>query len=172
MTRPARGDRSDAKGDDVIIETRHPAPRNQVLFRRHRFPAANVSCLVRTELRLRSGLPRLFTLCSKSSYLFASTSAVVSNGAFVRAFFKSIENHLDNNPYKVMLASGDRTCAIARWTGKMIGPWRGLDGKVHAATGKTFEFEFCTVAHWKNGEIVEEKLFYDQVGLLRQIGVL
>ncbi len=32
--------------------------------------------------------------------------------------------------------------------------------------------KFCTVAHWKNGEIVEENLFYDQVGFLRQIGVL
>jgi hypothetical protein len=29
-----------------------------------------------------------------------------------------------------------------------------------------------TVAHWKNGEIVEEKLFYDLVGLLKQIGVM
>ena len=28
--------------------------------------------------------------------------------------------------------------------------------------------EFCTVAHWKNGEIIEEKLFYDFVGLLKQ----
>ena len=25
--------------------------------------------------------------------------------------------------------------------------------------------------HWKDGEIVEEKLFYDQVGLMKQIGV-
>ena len=32
--------------------------------------------------------------------------------------------------------------------------------------------EFCTVAHWKNGEIIEEKLFYDFVGLLKQIGVV
>ena len=88
------------------------------------------------------------------------------------AFFRSIENHLENNPYKVMFASGDWTCTIAKWKGKMIGPWQGLDGKVHAATGKTFELEFCTVARWKNGEIVEENLFYDQVGFLRQIGVL
>jgi len=88
------------------------------------------------------------------------------------AFFKSIENHLDNNPYRVMFGSGDWTCTIARWKGKMIGPWKGLDGKVHEATGKTFELQFCTVAHWKNGEIVEENLFYDQVGFLRQIGVL
>jgi hypothetical protein len=40
----------------------------------------------------------------------------------------------------------------------MIGPWKGLDGKVHDATGKTFELEFCTVARWQNGEIVEENL--------------
>ena len=37
---------------------------------------------------------------------------------------------------------------------------------------KKFHIEFCTVAHWKNGEIVEEKLFYDLVGLLKQIGVM
>lgn len=89
-----------------------------------------------------------------------------------QAFFKSIENHLENNPYRVMFASGDWTCTIARWKGKMIGPWTGLDGKVHEATGKTFDLEFCTVARWQNGEIVEENLFYDQVGFLRQIGVL
>jgi len=27
----------------------------------------------------------------------------------------------------------------------MIGPWKGLDGKVHDATGKAFDLEFCTV---------------------------
>jgi len=74
------------------------------------------------------------------------------------AFFKSIENHLENNPYRVMFGSGDWTCTIARWKGKMIGPWMGLDGKMHDATGKTFELEFCTVARWKDGEIIEENL--------------
>jgi hypothetical protein len=39
------------------------------------------------------------------------------------------------------------------------------------ATNKQFELEFCTVAHWKNGEIIEEKLFYDLVGLLKQLGI-
>ena len=88
------------------------------------------------------------------------------------AFFRSIENQLENNPYRVMIASGDWTCTIAKWKGKMVGSWTGLDGQVHPPTGKTFELEFCTVAHWKDGEIVEENLFYDQVGFLRQIGVL
>jgi len=43
----------------------------------------------------------------------------------------------------------------------------GPDGKLIAPTNKKFHIEFCTVAHWKNGEIVEEKLFYDLVGLLK-----
>jgi ketosteroid isomerase-like protein len=88
------------------------------------------------------------------------------------AFVKSIENHLENDPYRVMFGSGDWTCTIAKWKGRMVGPWQGLDGKVHEATGKTFELQFCTVARWQDGAIVEENLFYDQVGFLRQIGVL
>jgi len=40
------------------------------------------------------------------------------------AFIKSTENHLDNDPYRVMFGSGDWTCTIARWKGKMIGPWK------------------------------------------------
>lgn len=88
------------------------------------------------------------------------------------AFLKAIENQLENNRYGVMFGSGDCTCTIARRKGKMIDPWKGLDGNVHAATGKTFELEFCSVARWKNGQIIEEDLFYDQVGFLRQIGAL
>src|SRR5262249_53979104 len=88
------------------------------------------------------------------------------------AFLKTVENHLDSNPYRAMLGSGDWTCTIARWKGKMIVPWKDLQGTVHDATGKALELEFCRVARWTNGEIVEENLFYDQVGFLRQIGVL
>lgn len=100
------------------------------------------------------------------------TRGIEAHQAESVAFFKSIENHLDNNPYRVMIASGDWTCTIARWTGRMIGPLMGLDGKMHPATNKPFELQFCTVARWKDGAIVEENLFYDQVGLLRQIGIL
>ncbi len=53
----------------------------------------------------------------------------------------------------------------------MIGPMT-MDGKTIPATNKSFNLEFCTVARWKDGEIVEEKLFYDQVSFLRQIGVM
>jgi hypothetical protein len=88
-------------------------------------------------------------------------------------FFKSFpDNHIDNDPYKVLFGQDDWTCSIARFTGTMKGPMKGPDGNMIPATNKRFEIEFCTVAHWENGEIVEEKLFYDLVGMLRQIGVM
>jgi ketosteroid isomerase-like protein len=54
----------------------------------------------------------------------------------------------------------------------MKGPMKGADGKEIQPTNKKFKIEFCTVAHWKDGEIIEEKLFYDLVGLMRQIGLM
>ncbi len=81
------------------------------------------------------------------------------------------DNRVHNRPYRVFFASGDWTCSIARFTGTMKGPMMGPDGKEIPPTHKSFEVDFCTVAHWANGEIVEENLFYDVVGLMRQIGV-
>ena len=87
-------------------------------------------------------------------------------------FFKSIENHIENDPYKIQFGQGEWTCTVARWKGKMVGPMKMPDGRVVSPTGKTFDLEFCTVARWKDGEIVEEKLFYDQMSFLKQIGVM
>jgi ketosteroid isomerase-like protein len=87
-------------------------------------------------------------------------------------FFKTFpDNHLINNPYKILFGQGDWTCTIADFTGTMKGPMKGADGKLIPPTNKSFKIEFCTVAHWKDGEIVEERLFYDLVGLLKQIGL-
>ena len=89
------------------------------------------------------------------------------------SFFKTFpDQHLVNNPYKTMIAQGDWTCTIAEFTGTMTGPMKMADGIVIPPTNKSFKVDFCTVAHWKNGEIVEENLFYDLMGMLRQIGVM
>ena len=68
-----------------------------------------------------------------------------------REFFKTFpDNHLINRPYKILFA----------------------DGKTIPPTNKSFHVEFCTVATWnEKGEITEERLFYDLVGLMRQIGL-
>jgi hypothetical protein len=49
---------------------------------------------------------------------------------------------------------------------------KGLDGKIIQPTNKKFHIEFCTIAHWEDEIILEERLFYDLVGMLAQIGVM
>ncbi len=88
-------------------------------------------------------------------------------------FFKTFpDNHLVNNPYKIFFGQDDWTCSVADFTGTMKGHMKGSDGKIIPPTNKKFHIEFCTVAHWKNNEIVEEKLFYDLVGMMKQIGLM
>jgi hypothetical protein len=48
----------------------------------------------------------------------------------------------------------------------------GLNGKAIQPTYKIFYLEFCTIATWNKGKIVEERLFYDSVGMITQIGAL
>jgi len=43
------------------------------------------------------------------------------------------------------------------------------DGTIVQPTNKRFHIDFCTVAHWnEQGQIVEENLFYDLMGMLKQ----
>jgi hypothetical protein len=86
-------------------------------------------------------------------------------------FFKTFDNKLENNPYKILFSDGDYTCSVADWTATMIGPMKTPDGKIIQPTHKTAKLEFCTVATWKNNEITEERLFYDVVGMMRQLGL-
>ena len=86
-------------------------------------------------------------------------------------FFKAFpDNHIENNPYKVIFGQGEWTCSIANFSGTHTRSMVGEDGKTISPTNKKFHIEFCTVAHWKNGQIIEEKLFYDLVGMMRQLG--
>lgn len=89
------------------------------------------------------------------------------------AFFKAFpDNKVGNRPYKIFFGHGDYTCSVADFTGTFRGRMTGPDGKVIPPTGKKFKVEFCTVAHWKKGEIVEERLFYDKISLMQQIGLM
>lgn len=87
-------------------------------------------------------------------------------------FFKAFDNKLVNNPYTILFGEGDYTCSVADWTATMIGPMKMQDGKVIQPTHKTAKLEFCTVATWKGSEITEERLFYDVVGMMKQLGIM
>jgi predicted ester cyclase len=100
------------------------------------------------------------------------TLGMEDHSAEALAFCKTFpDQHLNNRPYKTLFASGDWTCSIAHFTGTMKGPMRGPDGKDIPPTGKSFEVDLCTVAHWDNGQITEEYLFYDLMTFLKQIGL-
>ncbi len=86
-------------------------------------------------------------------------------------FFRTFDNRLTNNPYKILFGQDNYTCSVADWTVTMIGPMKMADGRVIQPTHKTASLEFCTVATWKNSEITEERLFYDTVGLMKQLGI-
>jgi predicted ester cyclase len=94
---------------------------------------------------------------------------IVKNPEFFKIF---PDNHLINNPYKILIAEGDYTCSVADFTGTFKGPMKGPDRNMIQPTNKKFHLEFCTVAHWKDGKILEERLFYDQMGMLKQIGAI
>jgi len=68
----------------------------------------------------------------------------------------------------VLIAEGDYTCSIARFTGTMKGPMKGAVGRDTPPTNKSFEMDFYTVAKWMDGEVVDEKLFYDMVGMMNR----
>ena len=66
-----------------------------------------------------------------------------------------------------LIVEGDK--AVMRYT--ITGTHQGKFMDI-PPTNKKFQIEFCTVATWKNGEIVEERLNYDLLGMLKQIGVM
>ena len=63
-------------------------------------------------------------------------------------FFKAFhDNHIENNPYKILFGQADWTCSVAELAGTHKGPMMGLDGNTIQATNKSFKINFCTVAH-------------------------
>ncbi len=88
-------------------------------------------------------------------------------------FFKTFpDNRVGNNPYKVLFGQEDWTCSVGEMTGTMKGPMMGPGGKAIPPTNKKFRVELCTVAHWKDREITDERLFYDLTSVMKQLGLM
>jgi SnoaL-like polyketide cyclase len=81
------------------------------------------------------------------------------------------DNHVQNNPYRVLFGQGEWTWSIAIFTSTHKGPMMTPKGKTISSANKKLQVEFCTAAHWKNAKIDEENIFYDQVGMMRPLGL-
>jgi predicted ester cyclase len=89
----------------------------------------------------------------------------------LRSFKAFPDQRVENRPYKVFFASGDWVLSIARYHGTMTGPLILPDGTEIPPTGKSFDVDFATVGHWKDGQMIEEYLFYDVATFMQQIGL-
>lgn len=78
------------------------------------------------------------------------------------------ETAVDNDAYTVSFGQGDWTCTLTRLKSTATDFIKGLNTDISLPAGKKLEIEVCTVARWQNGEVVEQKTFYDLVALLKQ----
>jgi predicted ester cyclase len=67
--------------------------------------------------------------------------------------------------------SGDSIVQEGTFQGTNTGPWKSEAGDM-PATGKIVKGEFCLVAKVRDGLIVSSNLYFDQVQLLTQLGVM
>jgi steroid delta-isomerase-like uncharacterized protein len=79
----------------------------------------------------------------------------------------------DRGSRDVMLfAEGDHVVEQARYTGTHTGIWRSPDGAEVPATGKKLDFPFVGVFRVENGKISSIRLYYDQVEVFTQLGLM
>ena len=78
---------------------------------------------------------------------------------------------IENGPYPVVFGEGDWTCAVSRLTLTANDSMGGLSGNTILPANQNFEIEVCIVTCSKQGEVVEQKVFYDLVGMQKQLGI-
>ena len=73
--------------------------------------------------------------------------------------------------HTVKFGSGEWTAVIGIMEGNFTKPMPTSDGKTIPPTGKAFKITMCTLGHWKDGVMNEEYLFWDNLALMKQIGL-
>ena len=73
--------------------------------------------------------------------------------------------------HPVKIGSGEWTSVIGVMTGNFTKPMPIGNGKFIQPTGKKFSINMCTVGHWKNGVMIEEWLFWDNLTYMKQLGI-
>lgn len=71
-----------------------------------------------------------------------------------------------------LFAEGDLVAETGRYTGTHTGTWRGPNGVEIPATGKSFDFPFTAIFRVENDKIISIRLYYDQVDVLTQLGLM
>jgi hypothetical protein len=71
----------------------------------------------------------------------------------------------------LLFGQGDIICSVHRSTGTNTGDWKMPDGSMIPPTGKSIEIEMVSVAKLQDGQLVEEKLYFDNLSIMKQLGL-
>lgn len=86
-------------------------------------------------------------------------------------FLAAFPDHQIQFPHKLLFGQGDMICSVHRSSGTHTGDWKMLDGSVIPPTNKKMEIEMVTVAKVQNGQLVEETLYFDNLSVMKQLGL-
>jgi steroid delta-isomerase-like uncharacterized protein len=70
-----------------------------------------------------------------------------------------------------MLETGDSVIVEGRFVGTHTGPLASPDGDIEP-TGASVDLRFADVSHVRDGRIVAYHTYYDQLGMLMQLGLM
>jgi hypothetical protein len=79
------------------------------------------------------------------------------------------DTRIEEHP--VRIASGNWTAVSGVIKGTFTEPMPIGGGKAIPPTGKSFELPMATIGHWKDGVMIEEWLYWDNLAFMRQIGL-
>ena len=71
-----------------------------------------------------------------------------------------------------LFAEGNLVAEEGRYTGTHTGTWRSPDGAEIPATGRSLDFPFSAVFRVEDGKITSIRLYYDQLEVLSQLGLM
>lgn len=80
------------------------------------------------------------------------------------------DTHITQHPIKV--GQDEWTAVYGIMEGTFTRPMTLPDGKVIQPTGKSFTLPMATIGHWKDGQMDEEYLFWDNQTYMSQIGAM
>ena len=72
----------------------------------------------------------------------------------------------------VLFEDGEYVIEQARYTGTHTGTWRSPTGGEVPATGKKLDFPFVGIFRVQNGKISSIRLYFDQVEVFTQLGLM
>lgn len=99
-----------------------------------------------------------------------STKGIIKHIEDLKSMFVfAPDTKVESHP--VRFGSGEWTAVTGIMSGTFSKPMPIGNGKTIPATGKKFRLPMATIAHWKDGKMIEESLFWDNGEFMKQIGL-